>query len=142
MRTAAILPVKRFAEAKQRLSASVAEALRAELARAMVDDVLLALSATDQITQTIVVTGASSAAAAAREHGALVSPDSRERGQSSAVMLGVERALTESFERVLCIPGDCPTLDPGELAALLQGAPAPSRSAPGASGPASVVIVP
>jgi 2-phospho-L-lactate guanylyltransferase (CobY/MobA/RfbA family) len=36
MRTAAILPVKRFAEAKQRLSASVAEALRAELARAIV----------------------------------------------------------------------------------------------------------
>jgi 2-phospho-L-lactate guanylyltransferase len=142
MRTAAILPVKRFAEAKQRLSASVAEALRAELAKAMVDDVLLALSATDQITQTIVVTGASSVVAAAREHGALVSPDSREQGQSAAVMLGMERALAEGFERVLCIPGDCPTLDPGELAALLEVAPAPPRSAPGASGPASVVIVP
>jgi 2-phospho-L-lactate/phosphoenolpyruvate guanylyltransferase len=142
MRTAAILPVKRFAAAKQRLSASVTEALRAELARAMVDDVLLALSATDAITQTIVVTGASSAAAAAREHGALVSRDSREQGQSAAVMLGVARALADRFERVLCIPGDCPALDPRELAALLELAPAPPAAAPGARGPASVVIVP
>jgi 2-phospho-L-lactate guanylyltransferase len=142
MRTAAILPVKRFAEAKQRLGATVADALRAELARAMVDDVLLALSATDGITQTIVVTGASSAAAAAREHGALVSRDSHEQGQSAAVMLGVARALAECFERVLCIPGDCPALDPVELAALLEAAPPPLGGAPDASAPVSVVIVP
>ena len=58
MRTAAILPVKRFAHAKQRLGASVAAALRADLARAMVGDVLLALSETPSIAQTIVVTGA------------------------------------------------------------------------------------
>jgi 2-phospho-L-lactate guanylyltransferase len=142
MRTAAILPVKRFADAKQRLRASVADALRAELARAMVDDVLVALSATDAITRTIVVTGASAAAAAAREHGALVSRDSREQGQSAAVTLGVARARGDRFERVLCIPGDCPALDPQELAALLEVPSAPPRSAPGASGPASVVIVP
>jgi 2-phospho-L-lactate guanylyltransferase len=142
MRTAAILPVKRFADAKRRLSASMADAFRAELARAMVDDVLLALSATDAITQTIVVTGASSATAAAREHGALVSHDGSEEGQSAAVALGVARARTEGFERVLCIPGDCPALDPGELAALLEVAPSPPGSAPGASGSASVVIVP
>jgi 2-phospho-L-lactate guanylyltransferase len=142
MRTAAILPVKRFTDAKQRLSASVADALRAELASAMVDDVLLALSATDAIEQTIVVTGADSAAAAAREHGALVSADSRERGQSAAVMLGVARALTERFDRVLCIPGDCPALDPAELAALVQGAPAPPGNAPHPSDRTTVVIVP
>ena len=40
MRTAAILPVKRFSAAKQRLGASVGEKARAELARAMVADVL------------------------------------------------------------------------------------------------------
>jgi 2-phospho-L-lactate guanylyltransferase len=142
MRTAAILPVKRFAEAKQRLGASLADAPRAELARAMLDDVLLALSATDAIKRTIVVTGASSAAATARRHGALVSRDGRELGQSAAVQLGVARALAEGFERVLCVPGDCPALDPRELAALLRGAPGPSGSAPRASGRASVVIVP
>lgn len=44
MRTAAILPVKRFALAKQRLGVTVAEPLRLELARAMLADVLLALA--------------------------------------------------------------------------------------------------
>jgi 2-phospho-L-lactate guanylyltransferase len=140
MRTAAILPVKRFTDAKQRLRASVADAFRAELARAMVDDVLLALGETVAIAQTIVVTGESSAAHAAREHGAIVTWDGGERGQSAAVMLGVKRAAAEHFERVLCIPGDCPALDPGELDGLLEAnAPRGTREA---SGRASVVIVP
>ena len=143
MRTAAILPVKRFANAKQRLGASVADAFRADLARAMVGDVLQALSATESIAQTIVVTGASSVVATARDHGALVTPDTSEQGQSAAVALGVKRAVAERCERVLCIPGDCPALDPAELAALL------ARDTPGAPGDArsaawlpTVVIVP
>ena len=41
MRTAAVLPVKRFAQAKQRLGESVADPLRLELAGAMVADCLL-----------------------------------------------------------------------------------------------------
>ncbi len=49
MRTAAILPVKHFAQAKQRLGASVADPLRLELTRAMVGDVLAALSETTLI---------------------------------------------------------------------------------------------
>jgi 2-phospho-L-lactate guanylyltransferase len=120
MRTAAILPVKRFARAKQRLGASVAEQLRLELAEAMVADVLLALSQTDSIEHTILVTGERSVAAAAREQGAIVIEDDDERGQPAAAALGVDRALAEGIERVLCVPGDCPTLDPAELDALLR----------------------
>jgi len=56
MRTAAILPVKRFSLAKQRLGASLADALRLELAQAMVADVLLALAETERNEITIVVT--------------------------------------------------------------------------------------
>jgi 2-phospho-L-lactate guanylyltransferase len=125
MRTAAILPVKRFTRAKQRLGASVGEEIRAGLARAMVADVLDALRRTPAIAQTIVVSGADSVVAAALERGALVAHDSREESQSAAVVLGIERALAEGFERVLCVPGDCPALDPGELDALLSG-PAPA----------------
>jgi 2-phospho-L-lactate guanylyltransferase len=142
MRTAAILPVKRFTDAKQRLRASVADPFRAELARAMVEDVLLALSETEAIARTIVVTGESSAAQAARERGAIVSWDEGERGQSAAVTLGVARAATEHFERVLCVPGDCPALDPSELDSLLDVLPSQHGSTQDASGPASVVIVP
>ena len=62
MRTAAILPVKRFELAKQRLGATVADELRRRLAAAMVSDVLDALAATSAIELTIVVTREQSAA--------------------------------------------------------------------------------
>jgi 2-phospho-L-lactate guanylyltransferase len=120
MRTAAILPIKRFAQAKQRLVASVTEDLRLELARAMVTDVLLALSETEAVQRTIVVTREEAIVSTAREHGALVAREVAEGGQSAAVTLGVRHALAEGIERVLCIPGDCPALDPAELETLLS----------------------
>jgi 2-phospho-L-lactate guanylyltransferase len=132
MRTAAILPVKRFPLAKQRLGESVADSLRADLARAMVGDVLAALRECDAIDATIVVTCEPLVAAAAGYIGAIVVEDSApltgtphdggqagESGQSAAASLGLARAQADGFERALCVPGDCPTLDPGELAELL-----------------------
>ena len=121
MRTAAVLPVKRFAAAKSRLGASVPDALRVALARAMVSDVLAALAQTPALELTILVTGQADLARAAHEHGAAVIEDGADRGQSAAVALGVARALAEGFERVLCVPGDCPALDPDELQQLLHG---------------------
>jgi 2-phospho-L-lactate/phosphoenolpyruvate guanylyltransferase len=120
MRTAAILPVKRFDRAKQRLGESVADPLRRELAEAMVADVLAALAQTESIEHTILVTGERSVAISALEQGAIVIEDDNERGQPAAAALGVQRALAEGIERVLCVPGDCPTLDPAELNALLH----------------------
>jgi 2-phospho-L-lactate/phosphoenolpyruvate guanylyltransferase len=119
MRTAAILPVKHFALAKQRLRESVSEPLREDLARAMVCDVLDALHDTPSIEQAIVVTNEQSVALLAEQQGAIVLSDTASDGQSAAVMLGIERALALGIERALCVPGDCPALDPGELAQLL-----------------------
>jgi 2-phospho-L-lactate/phosphoenolpyruvate guanylyltransferase len=124
MRTAAVLPVKRFSEAKQRLGASVEDPLRRDLVRAMVGDVLSALGECRSVTLTIVVTNEQSVAEAARSLGATVVEDSAERGQSAAVALGVNHALAVGLERALCIPGDCPALDPAELSELLDGAAA------------------
>lgn len=151
MRTAAILPVKRFPIAKQRLGESVADSLRADLARAMVGDVLCALRECSAIEATIVVTCESSVATAARYIDAIVVENSAEEGQSAAVSLGLARAIEEGFERTLCIPGDCPTLDPGELTALVtRGAPpldartpaADSAARAGSASAPEVVIVP
>lgn len=119
MHTAAVLPVKRFSHAKQRLSASVTDTLRLELAAAMVADVLDALAHTLAIERIIVVTGEPTVASAARAQGAMVIDDRAEAGQPAAASLGVTGALTEGYERVLCVPGDCPALDPQELEALL-----------------------
>jgi 2-phospho-L-lactate/phosphoenolpyruvate guanylyltransferase len=120
MRTAAILPVKRFSLAKQRLGESVTEQLRLDLARAMVGDVLVALSRCAAIELTIVVTNEPTIGAAAAYTGAIVIADTAESGQSAAVSIGIGRALAEGAERALCIPGDCPALDPDELEVLLR----------------------
>jgi 2-phospho-L-lactate/phosphoenolpyruvate guanylyltransferase len=132
-RTAAILPIKRFTFAKQRLGASVEDPLHAQLVRAMVGDVLRALAQTPGIELTIAVTSEPVAIGLARGLGALVVADEAEAGQSAAVELGVARALLEGFERVLCVPGECPALEPSELAELL---------ARGAPGPPGVVVIP
>jgi 2-phospho-L-lactate/phosphoenolpyruvate guanylyltransferase len=136
MRTAAILPVKRFPLAKQRLGESVAESLRANLARAMVGDVLSSLRECPAIDATIVVTCEPSVTAAARYIDAVVVEDTAEEGQSAAASLGLAYALREGFERALCVPGDCPTLDPDELVELLLASP------PQASVDPEVAIVP
>jgi 2-phospho-L-lactate/phosphoenolpyruvate guanylyltransferase len=120
MRTAAILPVKNFPQAKQRLGAGVGEQLRGVLARAMVADVLVALRETSSVELTIVVTSEPAVVGAARYLGAHVVEDRLQEGQSAAVALGIEQARADGFERVLCVPGDCPALDPGELEALLS----------------------
>jgi 2-phospho-L-lactate guanylyltransferase len=136
MRTAAILPVKRFAAAKSRLGASVEDTLRERLARAMVTDVLSALARTAAIERTIVVTCEESLRGAADAHSALMIEDTEERGQSAAVELGIRRALADGAERVLCVPGDCPALDPAELDALLAADLLDERTTP------QIVIVP
>jgi 2-phospho-L-lactate guanylyltransferase len=139
MRTAAILPVKRFSLAKQRLGASVADTLRLELAQAMVADVLLALADSECIEITIVVTREESVAQAASELGALVLDDAAEAGQSAAAELGARHAGASGMERVLCVPGDCPALDPLELDAMLA---APSGGDERDASEPEVVIIP
>jgi 2-phospho-L-lactate guanylyltransferase len=133
VRTAAILPVKSFGRAKQRLGAGVPNPLRLALARAMVADVLDALAATEGVELTVVVTRESEAAHAASASGATVIEDGSESGQSAAAALGIAEALEHGFERVLLVPGDCPALDPAELDPLLREH---------ASGGPEVVILP
>jgi 2-phospho-L-lactate guanylyltransferase len=120
MRTAAILPVKRLPLAKQRLGESVADSLRLDLARAMVGDVLGGLRDCPAIDLIVVVTCEQSVAAAARYLGATVVEDTAEQGQNAAAELGIARALADGVERAICVPGDCPALDPTELKDLLD----------------------
>ena len=77
--------------------------------------------------------------------------DPGERGQSAAAAAGIERALAAGVERVLCVPGDCPALDPAELSMLLAvgaGAGAGNEADAGADGAgagtagAGVVVIP
>jgi 2-phospho-L-lactate guanylyltransferase len=141
MRTVAILPVKSFGLAKQRLGQAFPD--RPALAAAMVADVLDALAAVPSLDGVIVVTAEPTAAEIARGMGAQVVHDPAETGQSDAATRGVDAALGRvtageavvldpdamRADRILLVPGDCPALDPDEVEALL------ARTAP-------VVIVP
>jgi 2-phospho-L-lactate/phosphoenolpyruvate guanylyltransferase len=127
MRTAAVLPVKSFGRAKQRLGEAVGAPERAELAAAMVGDVLSALAAVHELDELVVVTAEPIAARAAGRAGAAVIEDPDEAGQSAAAARGIDAALVRGADRVLLVPGDCPALDPDELSALLRRpSPAPS----------------
>ena len=120
MPTAAILPVKRFDAAKQRLGESLGAATRATLAAAMFADVLSQLGRAAAIDTIIVVTGEPAAQKAAHEAGATLVEDTAEKGQSHAALAGIARAAATGHDRALLVPGDCPLVDPAELDQLVE----------------------
>jgi len=120
MHTIAILPIKSFGAAKQRLGELLGAGSRQALARAMFADVLSALRHVPALDEIAVVTGDRSAEWAARAERVLVLADPTEEGQSAAALIGVRHALSEGFDRALLVPGDAPLLDPAELTALLE----------------------
>lgn len=121
MGTVAIVPVKRFAGAKQRLGDAVGAPARRVLAEAMLRDVLAALGQVEGLDGVIVVTAEPRAEALAAELGASVERDARESGQSPAAEIGLRRASELGHDRALLAPGDCPAIDPVEVDALLAG---------------------
>lgn len=122
MKAIAVLPVKRFAAAKQRL-ASLDEEQRRAVAAAMLEDVLEAISEARSIERTVVVSGDPVAQELAANAGADVVPDPSDAGHIQAAQAGVAQAQAEGAACVVLLPGDCPLLDPRELDSLLTGIP-------------------
>src|SRR5256885_3132736 len=133
MRTAAILPIKSFGAARQRLSPMRGGGARQALAQAMFSDVLSSLRKVERIDEITVVSADPAVDAAARGNGVTVMVDPAESGQSDATLVGIRHALASGYDRVLLIPGDTPLLCPAELDSLL---------ARGESDGMQVVIVP
>jgi 2-phospho-L-lactate/phosphoenolpyruvate guanylyltransferase len=127
MRTLAILPIKSFSQAKQRLRHELSDADRRALVDSMFSDVLVALRRVPTLEQIIVVSGDRVAQRIAQGYGAIVVEDD-ERGHNTAAQKGIAAALEDGIERVLLVPGDCPLMDPKELEDLLAH-PAGERSA-------------
>ena len=128
MRTVAILPVKRFDSAKQRLGGVLGSGSRQALAQAMFQDVLATLGRVPELERVVLVTAEGGAAFAAPDD-AVVLGDPEESGQSTAASIGVRWALENAVERVALVPGDTPLLEPAELTELIAA-------------PQDIVIVP
>ncbi len=121
MATAAILPVKRFDQAKQRLGETLGASTRAALAAAMFADVLAQIQRAPALDAVLVVSGEPSVQKLAGEAGATVIDDSADQGQSHAALAGLVRAAAKGFEQALLVPGDCPLVDPAEVDLLVRG---------------------
>ena len=95
-RTIAVLPVKRFGAAKQRLDNDLSDGTRRALAEAMVTDVLIALRRARRVDEVLVVSGETLAVAlAAGYDAAAVVERRRELGRESsrAVLRALGRSL-------------------------------------------------
>jgi 2-phospho-L-lactate/phosphoenolpyruvate guanylyltransferase len=120
MSTIAILPVKSFGSAKQRLAPTLGAGSREALARAMFSDVLASLRRVPSLDAIVVVTADRVAETAALGERVDVLRDTEQSGQSQAALTGIRHADERGFDRVLLVPGDTPLLDPGEVAVLLR----------------------
>jgi 2-phospho-L-lactate guanylyltransferase len=137
VKATAVIPIKRLGAAKQRLGDRLTEPERAGLAMASFADSLDAICHCEAIERVIVVTGDAKA-----ERHALwrarrtdvpieVVQDPADRGHNEAAAIGAERARALGAQAVAMLPGDCPLLDPGELAAAIDDLE-----------PSSVLVVP
>jgi 2-phospho-L-lactate/phosphoenolpyruvate guanylyltransferase len=126
MRATAIIPVKRFGHAKQRLLEALDRPARAAVVKAMLRDVLAAASETRNLDRLIIVTGEGRAERIALHHAQRtktpleVMRDPDDAGHSQAATLGIVRAKALGAECVALLPGDCPLLDSGELDSALD----------------------
>jgi 2-phospho-L-lactate guanylyltransferase len=127
VKATAVVPIKRLGAAKQRLGERLSEPERAGLAFASFADSLEAICRCEAIDRVVVVTGDAKA-----ERHALwrarrsktpieVVQDPGDKGHSEAAAIGVERARGLGAAAAALLPGDCPLLDPEELAAAIGG---------------------
>jgi len=122
VKATAVLPVKRFGEAKRRL-AGIDDERREALVAAMLEDTLEAIEGSRSIERTIVVTGDPRAQEIVAASSAEVLPDPVDEGHVIAALAGIARAEVDGAACVALLPGDCPLLEPKELDRLLTGIP-------------------
>lgn len=133
----AVVPVKSFAGAKQRLSVLLTEKERQTLSRLMLEDVLSALTRTPSLAGIAVITADQDAAAMAGAAGALVLNENRDAGTTAAVTLAVQRLDEMGREAVVVLPADVPLITPadvGRIVAAHRASPAMTIVAASADG--------
>ncbi len=111
----AIVPVKRFSEAKQRLSDALAPRQREQLATAMLGDVLAAIRQAELIERVLIISREPRLVGVAATHEATLVDDPGDMSHSSAAAIGIATALACRAGSIALLAGDCPLLDPVEL---------------------------
>ena len=130
MTIGAVLPVKDFGHAKQRLAGFLSAVECRLLAEAMAEDVLETLSQVSELSEIIVVTRDERAFELAARHGARVLAEPSNDGQSAAVERAAAAMGRAGVESLLQVPGDVPGASADEIAAVLAAHGRASDGAP------------
>ncbi|HEX2471721.1 MAG TPA: 2-phospho-L-lactate guanylyltransferase [Nitrososphaera sp.] len=110
MKTFAIVPVKRFENAKTRLSSMLDKDDRIRLSYLMLEDTLKILSGVPSLTQVLIVSADKRAEEIATKHGANFLSEEKEKGVNSAVALADSYCMKEAADATIVIPHDLPLL--------------------------------
>ncbi|MCG8560185.1 MAG: 7,8-didemethyl-8-hydroxy-5-deazariboflavin synthase CofG, partial [Hyphomicrobiales bacterium] len=128
---AAVVPMKPLAAAKGRLAPVLSDAARAELAAAMLADVLATLARVPGIDRRFVVSADPEVLALAHAHGAEAIVEPAPAGLNAALRRAAAHVAEQGFSAMLYVPGDVPLATEDEIAALVAAAP---------EGPGRVVV--
>ena len=115
----AVVPIKDFADAKERLSPVLSPSERRALARAMAEDVLRALLAAPELGGVAAVTRDAEARRLCAGLGVRVLGEARNRGQTAAVMAASRTLEGEGVTDVLTVPGDAPLVLPRDVRSVV-----------------------
>lgn len=115
----AVVPVKDLQHAKQRLAGVLSPRERRELFRAMLEDVLGALAASEGLAGILLVTRDPEARRLAAHYGARVLEEQENRGHTAASRLGA-RTLAKEGAGMVQVPADIPLVTPEDVHALLR----------------------
>jgi 2-phospho-L-lactate guanylyltransferase len=114
----ALLPVKAFRNAKQRLSGILTGAEREALARALYEQMLETLLSAAGIDRICVITSDELVADRARRAGVTIFEESEQRSHSHSADDAARRAMELGARTVMMLPIDVPLVTPGEIEQL------------------------
>jgi 2-phospho-L-lactate/phosphoenolpyruvate guanylyltransferase len=116
----AIVPAKRFSQAKARLAPVLTRPERSQLARAMLHDVMTVLSNVKEFAGILVVSGDPFVAEVVRPFGARLVHDVLEAGVNDAVRQGLSALTADRMAGAVIVPGDVPFVTPAEAQTILR----------------------
>jgi 2-phospho-L-lactate guanylyltransferase len=115
MKTFAIVPVKRFENAKTRLSSILDIDDRIRLSSLMLEDTVKTLSSVTSLFQIVIVSADKRAEEWATKHRINFLLEEREKGVNSAIALADSYCMREAADATVVIPLDLPLLDAIEV---------------------------
>jgi 2-phospho-L-lactate guanylyltransferase len=116
----AVVPVKDIRDAKQRLASVLAPHERAALFRAMLHDVLSALSGAEGLGGVMLVTRDPEAIGLAGDYGARVLLERANQGQTAAVSAGAHALVARGVTGMIAVPADVPLIGVSDVEQLLS----------------------